>query len=245
MAFNFSLFSGLSRVSTVPAGSLAKASSGGANPVKGPLLFKVSIRPAAGSAAARVLKLPAGAAVAGMALARTPRINAKLAAFTFLSPDLFSDSGCLIVRCGINYKEHLLSQHANAIRFCKSCERQLKAGGECTGRKRGGGSGEQDDRRKAATVRLGRETPHLAAAQVHGAGGTGQTHQPFGGDAFQAGTGQVVSHAANAVAHRHGVRRGAGIFLHRRAQAARGGHRAKKGAASFSREPGRRWRLQL
>src|ERR1700728_1788146 len=49
------LFSGLTRVSTVPAGSLAKASSVGAKTVKGPGLLRVSTRPAALTAATRVL----------------------------------------------------------------------------------------------------------------------------------------------------------------------------------------------
>src|SRR5882762_326567 len=50
-----SLFSGLTRVSTVPAGSLAKASSVGAKTVKGPALLRVSTRPPALTAATRVL----------------------------------------------------------------------------------------------------------------------------------------------------------------------------------------------
>src|SRR5579863_1692084 len=68
MAFNLSLFSGLRSDSTVPAGSLLKASSVGANTVKGPLPFRVSARPAAWSAAAKVLKVPAATAVSTIVL---------------------------------------------------------------------------------------------------------------------------------------------------------------------------------
>src|ERR1700729_766562 len=50
-----SLFCGMTRVSTVPAGSFAKASSVGAKTVKGPGLLSVSTRPPALTAATRVL----------------------------------------------------------------------------------------------------------------------------------------------------------------------------------------------
>ena len=50
-----SLFSGLSSVSTVPAGSLANASLVGANTVNGPLPDSVSTRPAAFTAATSVV----------------------------------------------------------------------------------------------------------------------------------------------------------------------------------------------
>ena len=66
MAVSLALFSGLSRLSSVPAGSLANASSVGANTVNGPLPFSVSTRPAACSAAARVLNDPAATAVSTM-----------------------------------------------------------------------------------------------------------------------------------------------------------------------------------
>ena len=66
MAASIALFSGLISSSTVPAGSLAKAASVGANTVNGPALFIVSTRPAAPSAAARVLKAPAPTAVSMM-----------------------------------------------------------------------------------------------------------------------------------------------------------------------------------
>ena len=49
------LFSGLSRVSTVPAGSAVKAALTGANTVNGPMPFSVSTRPAALTAATRVV----------------------------------------------------------------------------------------------------------------------------------------------------------------------------------------------
>ena len=62
-AINCDLFSGLSSVSTVPFGSLANASSVGANTVNGPFPCSVSISPAALSAAARVLNDPASTAV--------------------------------------------------------------------------------------------------------------------------------------------------------------------------------------
>src|SRR6202007_3411395 len=49
------LFSGLIRLSTVPAGSLPKAALVGANTVNGPLPSRVSTRPAALTAATRVV----------------------------------------------------------------------------------------------------------------------------------------------------------------------------------------------
>src|SRR4030088_1821941 len=49
------LFSGLSNVSTVPAGNCANASLVGAKTVNGPLLWSVSTRPAALTAATRVV----------------------------------------------------------------------------------------------------------------------------------------------------------------------------------------------
>ncbi len=57
------LFSGLSRYSRVPFGSLEKASSVGANTVKGPSPLRVLTRSPAWSAAAKVLKFPALTAV--------------------------------------------------------------------------------------------------------------------------------------------------------------------------------------
>ena len=66
MAASLALFSGLSRSSRVPAGSLANAASVGANTVNGPLPFKVSTSPAACSAVARVLNDPAATAVSTM-----------------------------------------------------------------------------------------------------------------------------------------------------------------------------------
>jgi hypothetical protein len=66
---SLALFSGLSSDSTVPAGSLAKAASVGANTVNGPGPLRVSTRPAALSAVARVLKLPAATAVSTMSAA--------------------------------------------------------------------------------------------------------------------------------------------------------------------------------
>jgi hypothetical protein len=53
------LFSGISRLSTVPAGSLAKAASVGAKTVNGPAPFRVSLNPAALMAATNVLNCPA------------------------------------------------------------------------------------------------------------------------------------------------------------------------------------------
>ena len=49
------MFSGLTSVSTVPAGSLPKAALVGANTVNGPLLSRVSTRPAAFTAATSVV----------------------------------------------------------------------------------------------------------------------------------------------------------------------------------------------
>ena len=57
-----SLGMSFSRLSTVPAGSLAKASSVGANTVNGPAPFSVGIRPATVTAAAKDLKVPAATA---------------------------------------------------------------------------------------------------------------------------------------------------------------------------------------
>ena len=50
----------------MPLGSLANASSVGAKTVKGPSPFRVSVRPAASMALARVLKEPAALAVSMM-----------------------------------------------------------------------------------------------------------------------------------------------------------------------------------
>ena len=55
MLVSFSLFSGLSRVSTVPAGKALKASFVGANTVNGPLPSRVSTNPAAFTAATSVV----------------------------------------------------------------------------------------------------------------------------------------------------------------------------------------------
>src|SRR6478735_2628384 len=55
MPVSIALFSGLSRVSTVPAGNAAKAALVGANTVNGPGLLSVSTRPAALTAATSVV----------------------------------------------------------------------------------------------------------------------------------------------------------------------------------------------
>src|SRR3954462_7398490 len=68
MRRSFSLFSGFSSDSTVPAGSLANASSVGANTVNGPAPFNVSISPAAVRALASVVNDPAATAVSTMSL---------------------------------------------------------------------------------------------------------------------------------------------------------------------------------
>src|SRR5829696_3160523 len=68
MRCSCALFSGLSRLSTVPAGSFANAASVGANTVNGPVPFSVSTRSAALSAAASVLNEPAATAVSTMSL---------------------------------------------------------------------------------------------------------------------------------------------------------------------------------
>ena len=54
--------------STVPAGSLANASSSGAKTVKGPFPFSVSINPAAWTAAMSVLKFPTPIATSTMSI---------------------------------------------------------------------------------------------------------------------------------------------------------------------------------
>ena len=68
MRCSFALFSGLSSISRVPAGSFANASSVGAKTVNGPLPLSVPIRSAAASAFARVLNDPAATAVSTMSL---------------------------------------------------------------------------------------------------------------------------------------------------------------------------------
>ena len=69
MFFSVSRFSGLSKPSTVPAGSLAKASSVGAKTVKGPALLRVSTSAAAWTAVTNVVKRPSAIAVSTMSLA--------------------------------------------------------------------------------------------------------------------------------------------------------------------------------
>jgi hypothetical protein len=71
------LFSGLSRSSTVPAGSAAKASSVGAKTVKGPSPFSVSTSPAASTAATSVPKLPAPTAVSTISIVSACALSAK------------------------------------------------------------------------------------------------------------------------------------------------------------------------
>src|ERR1700687_943755 len=89
MATSFSLFSGFNRSSVVPAGNFANASSVGAKTVKGPLPFRVSTRPAACSAAVKVLNEPAATAVSTMSLvggalarANAPSDNDKVTPIT-------------------------------------------------------------------------------------------------------------------------------------------------------------------
>ena len=55
---SWALFSGFSKVSTVPLGSFAKAASVGAKTVNGPSPFRVSTRPATFNAAVSVLNEP-------------------------------------------------------------------------------------------------------------------------------------------------------------------------------------------
>src|ERR1700722_20664794 len=55
MVVSCALFSGFTSVSTVPAGSLLKAALVGAKTVKGPAPLRVSTRPAALTAATRVV----------------------------------------------------------------------------------------------------------------------------------------------------------------------------------------------
>src|SRR5512147_368349 len=62
----FALFLGRIRLSMVPVGNCLKASSVGAKTVYGPGPLRVSANPAAFNAAARVLKVPAAAAVLTM-----------------------------------------------------------------------------------------------------------------------------------------------------------------------------------
>src|SRR6056297_1360266 len=60
---SLSLFSGFSKLATVPSGSAANASSVGAKTVNGPSPFRASTSPAAFTAATRVLKSSAATAV--------------------------------------------------------------------------------------------------------------------------------------------------------------------------------------
>ncbi|MNR63499.1 hypothetical protein D3C85_1858320 [compost metagenome] len=55
MLASIALFSGFTRLSTVPAGNLANAALVGAKTVNGPLLCNVSTRPAALTAATSVV----------------------------------------------------------------------------------------------------------------------------------------------------------------------------------------------
>ncbi len=66
MVFNVSL--SLSNASIVPSGSLSKASSVGANTVKGPSPCKASTSPVSVSALASVLKFPDSTAIVTMSL---------------------------------------------------------------------------------------------------------------------------------------------------------------------------------
>ena len=68
MLASFSLFSGLSNSATVPFGSFAKAALVGAKTVNGPLLLKVSARPAALTAATSVEKSSLPAAISTIVL---------------------------------------------------------------------------------------------------------------------------------------------------------------------------------
>src|SRR5580698_5514166 len=105
-----SLFSGFSNVSTVPAGSLAKASLVGAKTVNGPAPFRVSTRPAAFTAATRVVwsaELTAlsmmslvgyigcpptmGVLSAAKAIHAVTRLNSRTADLRFISVSCLSD----------------------------------------------------------------------------------------------------------------------------------------------------------
>src|SRR5271157_3144698 len=68
MLASMALFSGLSKFSKVPLGSLAKASSVGAKTVNGPLPFNASTNPAAWMAATKVLNFPLAIATSTMVL---------------------------------------------------------------------------------------------------------------------------------------------------------------------------------
>ena len=71
----FSLSGSFSSASTVPAGSLANASSVGANTVNGPAPFNVSTSPAALTAATSVLKSPAETAVSTISAADVTKMK--------------------------------------------------------------------------------------------------------------------------------------------------------------------------
>ena len=73
------LFSGFSSSSSVPAGSLANASSVGANTVNGPAPLSVSTSPAACSAFASVVNEPAPTAVSTMSFSPSARATPAVA----------------------------------------------------------------------------------------------------------------------------------------------------------------------
>src|SRR6266436_2681006 len=118
------LFSGLSRVSTVPAGNCANASLVGAKTVNGPLLLSVSTRPAALTAATRVVWSAefiafetivlvgyiAAPPTIGFSLiicakaAEPPIVNA--AATTMIAKSVFIFS-LLLLRCNFEFQEHI------------------------------------------------------------------------------------------------------------------------------------------
>src|SRR3954454_3905774 len=83
MAASCALFSGFSRFLTVPAGSLAKAWSVGANTVNGPGPSRVAVSPAALIAAVNVLNWPAATAVLTMSLSA---VRAKVLPAAKLTP---------------------------------------------------------------------------------------------------------------------------------------------------------------
>ena len=101
------LFSGFSRSFTVPAGSLAKASSVGAKTVNGPLPFSVSTRSVAWTAATNVLKDPVLTAVSTISflvlIVKATAITLAVKEFSAIQTVLPAKPGIQKIRCRLNW----------------------------------------------------------------------------------------------------------------------------------------------
>src|SRR5581483_5266630 len=97
---------------------------------------------------------------------------------------------------------------------------------------------------RAGQVCHRRKIEAASPAQEHGSGGVEQTHGPVARAPLETGARCDASHAAHAIADRHGVQRGAGLFLRCGAEA-RSGDRPEERAAAISRFSGREEDLLL